>query len=86
MKWINVLIKDGNRTISWEHPVEESIGYVLDSHDLHPVKDSVLVNLQPCKNLYDSRLNSYEPVHYKGIERIVILLQSKSEKKKGKKK
>jgi len=80
MDYVNVLIKDGNRTISWEHALDESIGYVLDSHELKPKKDTVKVNLVDCKDLYNTRLQDCCKVVYKGIERVVITLESRKEK------
>jgi len=80
---VNVLIKDGNRTVSWEHPITESIGYVLKSHEFKPVENSVLINMkQAVGNLNVLKLSDCGTIFYKQISRVFIILKSQPEEVK----
>ena len=80
---VNVLIKDGNRTVSWVHPITESVGHVLKSHEFKPVENSVFINMkQAVGNLNVLKLSDCGTMVYKQISRVFIILKSQTEEVK----
>lgn len=40
---INVLIKDGNRTVNWDYSEDKTIAEILKDNDFRPVPGSIMV-------------------------------------------
>ena len=40
---INVLIKDGNRTVNWDYSENKTIAEILKDNDFRPVSGSIMV-------------------------------------------
>lgn len=40
---INVLIKDGNRTVNWDYSENKTVAEILKENDFHPVSGSIMV-------------------------------------------
>lgn len=80
---VNVLIKDGNRTVSWEHPNKETINHVIKSHGFK-VENLVAVNFKPF-DLYftdKTKLRECGTTKYQGIDRVFFILNQDKEEKK----
>ena len=41
---INVLIKDGNRTVNWDYSEDKTIEEILKHNDFRPVSGSIMIN------------------------------------------
>ena len=84
---INVLIKDGNRTVNWDYYPDKTIGDILQENGFKPIPGSVKVaghqNFAPLANLQLWKLSDFEQeVSPDGKQmRVVIKLKSIPEKK-----
>lgn len=81
---VNVLIKDGNRTVSWDHPCKESVDYVLRMHGFKS-ENLVAINFKPFSgDLGKMKLNDCGLTEYKGIDRVFFILKQDEKKEEGK--
>lgn len=81
---VNVLIKDGNRTVSWEHSIKETIGYTLKVHGFD-VKNLMAINFRRCDggDYERMKLKDCGLTKYNDIVRVFFILMK--EEKEGEK-
>lgn len=81
---INVLIKDGNRTVNWDYSEDKTIEQILKDNDFRPVPGSIMINgYLSLENPAAGRLADCPQIPApdgKGM-RVVITLKSQPEKK-----
>lgn len=77
---INVLIKDGNRTVNWDYPPSKTIGTILAETGFHPVWGTVRVGGEEIEmmNIGSRRLLNcpQEITPDRKMTRVVITLES----------
>lgn len=81
---INVLVKDGNRTVNWDYNENKTVSEILKDNDFRPVPGSIMINgCLSVENPAAGRLADYPQIPApdgKGM-RVVITLKSQPEKK-----
>ena len=81
---INVLIKDGNRTVNWDYSENKTVAEILKDNDIRPVPGSIMINwCLSVRNPAAWRLAECPQIPApdgKGM-RVVITLKSQPEKK-----
>ena len=80
---INVLIKDGNRTVNWEHQSGDNVGYVLRSHGFK-YENLLAVNFKPFTGNEATKLSKCGMTKYKGIDRVFFILKQEEKKEEEK--
>ena len=85
---INVLTKDGNRTVNWDYSENKTIAEILKENDFRPVSGSIMINgclsvENPAAGILADCPKIPAP-DGKGM-RVVITLKSQPEKKPAKK-
>ena len=81
---INVLIKDGNRTVNWDYSDNKTVLEILKENDFRPVSGSILINgCLSVENPAAGRLADCPqiPAPDGNGMRVVITLKSQPEKK-----
>jgi hypothetical protein len=85
---INVLIKDGNRTVNWDYSENKTVAEILKDNDFRPVPGSIMINgCLSVENPAAGRLTDCPQIPApdgKGM-RVVITLKSQPEKRPAKK-
>lgn len=81
---VNVLIKDGNRTVSWDHLPKENVSYVLKSHGFKP-SNLIAINFKAFTGeLGNMKVCDCGLTKYKGIDRVFFILKQDEKKEEGK--
>ena len=89
---INVIVKDGNRTVNWDYFPDKTIAEILEENGFKPVPGTVRVvghqKFAPLANLKLWQLSDYDQeISPDGKQmRVVITLKSQPEKKPEQKK
>ena len=82
---INVLIKDGNRTVNWDYSEDKTIGEILKHNGFRPIPGAIMVGgylsvVDPAAGRLADCPMSLAP-ESNHMMRVVITLKSQPEKK-----